>query len=99
MDLDAPIDITIGPYETYNDDIFGYKASFEVYVNLRDEAETAKLKFFADHLQEVENNLPIDPRVSESEAWIKFSHPRGQRDFRCRRCSARRPDGGLQPAQ
>jgi Peptidase family M49 len=62
MDLDAPIDITIGPYETYNDDIFGYKAAFEVYVNLRDEAETAKLKFFADHLQEVENNLPIDPK-------------------------------------
>jgi hypothetical protein len=62
MDLDAPIDITIGPYETYNDDIFGYKAAFEVYVNLRDDAETAKLKFFADHLQEVENNLPIDPK-------------------------------------
>jgi hypothetical protein len=62
MDLDAPIDITIGPYETYNDDIFRYKAAFEAYVNLRDEAETAKLKFFADHLQEVENNLPIDPR-------------------------------------
>jgi len=62
MDLDAPIDITIGPYETYNDDIFGYKAAFEAYVNLRDEAETAKLKFFADHLQEVENNLPIDPK-------------------------------------
>ena len=62
MDLDAPIDITIGPYETYNDDIFGYKAAFEVYVNLRDDAETAKLTFFANHLQEVENNLPIDPR-------------------------------------
>jgi hypothetical protein len=62
MDLDAPIDITIGPYETYNDEIFGYKASFEAYVNLRDDAETAKLKFFADHLQEVENNLPMDPR-------------------------------------
>jgi hypothetical protein len=60
MDLDAPIDITIGPYETYNDEIFGYKAAFEAYVNLRDDAETAKLKFFGDHLQEVENNLPID---------------------------------------
>ena len=35
---------------------------------LRDDAETAKLKFFADHLQEVENNLPIDPQVSQSEA-------------------------------
>lgn len=62
MDLDAPLDITIGPYETYNDDIFGYKASFEAYVNVRDEAETAKLRFFADHLQEVENNLPIDAK-------------------------------------
>jgi hypothetical protein len=62
MDLDAPIDITIGPYETYNDELFGYKASFEAYVNLRDDAETAKLKFFGDHLQEVENNLPIDAK-------------------------------------
>jgi len=62
MDLDAPIDVTIGPYETYNDDIFGYKAAFEAYVNVRDDAETAKLRFFADHLQEVENNLPIDPK-------------------------------------
>ena len=62
MDLDASIDITIGPYETYNDEIFGYKAAFEAYVNLRDEEETAKLKFFGDHLQEVENNLPIDAK-------------------------------------
>jgi hypothetical protein len=62
MDLDAPIDITIGPYETYNDELFGYKAGFESYVNIRDSQETAKLKFFADHLQEIENNLPIDPK-------------------------------------
>jgi len=26
MDLDATLDITIGPYETYNDELFGYKA-------------------------------------------------------------------------
>lgn len=62
MDLDAPLDITIGPYETYNDEVFGYKAAFEAYVNLRDDAETAKVKFFGDHLQEVENNLPIDAK-------------------------------------
>jgi hypothetical protein len=60
MDLDAPIDITIGPYETYNDEVFGYKAAFEAYVNVRDDVETAKLKSFGGHLQEVENNLPID---------------------------------------
>jgi hypothetical protein len=60
MDLDAPVDITIGPYETYNDELFGYKAGYEAYVNIRDDVETAKLKFFGDHMQEVENNLPID---------------------------------------
>src|SRR6202041_863649 len=62
MDLDAPLDITIGPYETYNDELFGYKAAFEAYVNLRDDEETAKLSGFTQHLQDIENNLPIDPQ-------------------------------------
>ena len=62
MDLDSPIDVTIGPYETYEDELFSYKAAFESYVTLRDEAETAKLAKFSGHLQELENNLPIDPR-------------------------------------
>jgi len=62
MDLDAPLDVTIGPYETYNDELYGYKASFEAYVNLRDDEETAKLSAFTQHLQEIEDNLPIDPK-------------------------------------
>jgi hypothetical protein len=62
MDIDAPIDPTIGPYETYNDGIFGYKASYEAYITLRDQAETNKLGAFSQHLQEIENNLPIDPK-------------------------------------
>ncbi|NHZ32339.1 dipeptidyl-peptidase 3 family protein [Massilia rubra] len=60
MDLDAPVDITIGPYETYNDELFGYKAAFEAYVNIRDEKETRKLDFFSKHMQELEDNLPLD---------------------------------------
>jgi Peptidase family M49 len=62
MDLDAPLDITIGPYETYNDELFGYKAAYEAYVNLRDDEESTKLSAFAQHLQEIEDNLPIDPQ-------------------------------------
>jgi hypothetical protein len=62
MDLDAPLDVTIGPYETYNDEIFGYKAAFEAYVNVRDDKETEKLAFFGSHLQDIENNLPEDPQ-------------------------------------
>ncbi len=62
MDLDAPIDITIGPYETYTDELFGYKAAYEAYVNLRDDAETAKVNAFSRVLQQLEDNLPEDPQ-------------------------------------
>jgi len=62
MDLDAPIDATIGPYETYDDELFGYKASFEAYITVRDDHETEKVKFFANHLQEIENNLPFEAK-------------------------------------
>jgi hypothetical protein len=62
MDLDAPLEITIGPYETYNDELLGYKAAFEAYINIRDDEETAKLSFFAHQLQNLENNLPEDPQ-------------------------------------
>jgi hypothetical protein len=62
MDLDAPIDVTIGPYETYEDELFGYKAAFEAFITLRDDAESVKLSRFGAHLQELENNLPIDPK-------------------------------------
>jgi Peptidase family M49 len=62
MELDSPIDVTIGPYETYEDEMFGYKAAFEAYVTLRDDVETGKLKKFSSYLQELENNLPIDPK-------------------------------------
>ncbi len=67
MDLDAPLDITIGPYETYNDELFGYKAAFEAYVNLRDDAESKKLATFAAHLQEIENNLPEDSQYRNAK--------------------------------
>jgi len=62
MDLEAPIDLTIGPYETYEDELFGYKAAFEAYVTLTDAAESAKLQKFSQHLQELENNLPMEAR-------------------------------------
>ena len=79
MDLDAPLDITIGPYETYNDEVFGYKAAFEAYINVRDDAETAKLKFFGDHMQEVENNLPIEAKYRNTQNRRAVSDSRRER--------------------
>jgi len=62
MDLDSPIEPTIGPYEVYMDELFNYKAAFEAYICLRDDEETAKLAMFSKRLQEIENNLPIEKR-------------------------------------
>ena len=62
MGLDASIEPTIGPYETYEDEWFGYKAGFEAFITVRDDAETQKLVRFSSELQEIENNLPIDPK-------------------------------------
>jgi len=62
MELDASIEPTIGPYEVYEDEWFNYKAAFESFIALRDDAETDKLARFSSELQEIENNLPIDPK-------------------------------------
>ncbi len=62
MELDASIEPTLGPYEVYEDEWFNYKAAFESFIALRDDTETAKLTRFGSELQEIENNLPIDPK-------------------------------------
>jgi hypothetical protein len=62
MELDASIEPTIGPYEVYEDEWFNFKAGFEAFIALRDDAETTKLQAFSKHLQPLENALPIDPK-------------------------------------
>jgi len=62
MELAGAIEPTIGPYEVYEDEWFNYKAGFESFINVRDEAESAKLQKFAGQLQDIENHLPIDPK-------------------------------------
>jgi hypothetical protein len=67
MELDAPIEPTIGPYEVYEDEWFNYKAAFEAFITLRDEAESAKLQTFSKHLQSLEDALPIDPKYRSAK--------------------------------
>ena len=62
MELEATIEPTIGPYEVYEDEWFNYKAAFEAFLAVRDEAETQKLARFGAELQSIEDNLPIDPK-------------------------------------
>ncbi|KAF3432522.1 hypothetical protein FNV43_RR27262 [Rhamnella rubrinervis] len=60
MELDSKLDVTIGPYETYEDALFGYKATFEAFIGVRDEIATDQVKLFGDNLQVLEQNLPLD---------------------------------------
>jgi hypothetical protein len=57
--VDSPIEVTIGPYEVYEDRLFNYKAAFESFVTVRDAKESAKLAGVAKHILAMEKNLPI----------------------------------------
>jgi hypothetical protein len=59
MDLDAPIEVTIGPYETYEDGLFGYKSAFEAFVTMNLPKESAALARYKEELPALERNLPI----------------------------------------
>ena len=61
MELDAAVEPTFGPYETYEDGWFNAKAAFEAFVTVRDDAETAKVARLSGELQEIEDHLPMDP--------------------------------------
>jgi hypothetical protein len=58
MDLNGPIEVVIGPYEVYEDNLFNYKASFESFVTVVDKPESDKLLVYAKHLPDMEKNLP-----------------------------------------
>lgn len=57
-----PVDIVIGPIETYEDQLYGYKASYESYVLIKDQAWSKKLARFAQYLPELQRGLPVPER-------------------------------------
>lgn len=60
MDMKSnPIDVVIGPIETYEDQLYGYRAAFEAYVLLKDLAWSERLAKYADYLPELQRNLPV----------------------------------------
>ena len=63
MDMKSnPVDIVIGPIETYEDQLFGYKASYESYVLVKDQAWSKRLARFAKYLPELQRELPVDAK-------------------------------------
>ena len=60
MDVkDNEIDLIIGPIETYEDQLFGYKAGYEAYVLIKDLDWSARLARFSTFLPELQRGLPV----------------------------------------
>jgi hypothetical protein len=53
------LDVTIGPYEVYEDALFGYKASFEAFIAIRNPADSKKLEGIKKYLPKLEQSLPL----------------------------------------
>jgi hypothetical protein len=55
-----PVEVVIGPIETYEDALYGYRAAFESYVLIKDLEWSERLSRFADFLPELQAGLPVD---------------------------------------
>ena len=61
MDMkNNPIELVIGPIETYQDALYGYRAAFETFVLIKDQAWSERLARFAKYMPELQQGLPVD---------------------------------------
>ncbi|MBI5501679.1 MAG: peptidase [Deltaproteobacteria bacterium] len=59
LDLGGPLEVVFGPYETYDDGLMGYKASFESFLCVVDPAESETLAKYKGEVPFLESSLPI----------------------------------------
>jgi hypothetical protein len=68
MDMKTnPIDIITGPIETYEDGLFGYKASHETYVLIKDKAWSQRLERYAAMLPGLQQGLPVNAKYKKEK--------------------------------
>ncbi len=65
------LDIVIGPIETYEDQLFGYKAAHEAYVLVKDMEWSKKLAHFVTFLPELQKNLPVAAKYKAEKPGAK----------------------------
>ena len=59
------IDVVIGPIETYEDQLFGYRAGFEAYVLLKDKSWSEKLAKYVQYLPSLQKSLPVGKKYKQ----------------------------------
>ena len=69
MDMkDNTLDIVIGPIETYEDALFGYKASHSGQILVKDKDWSKKLSLYAQYLPKLQENLPVPAAYKKEKA-------------------------------
>jgi hypothetical protein len=61
------IDFVVGPVETYEDQLFGYKAAFEAFILIKDMEWSRRLDRYSSFLPQLQKELPVDEKY-KSEA-------------------------------
>ena len=74
MDVSGtPIEVVIGPYEVYVDNLYAQKTAFESYVTVADPRQSAALNRYKALLPDMERNLPVDEKYKNANR--PFSSP------------------------
>jgi len=66
MDLDGDLEVVIGPYEVYEDNLFNYKAAYEAFLCVVDKPASERLAAASRYLREMEAHLPIAEEYKSS---------------------------------
>lgn len=64
------LDIVIGPIETYEDQLFGYKASHAAYVLVKDMDWSKRLARYASFLPELQSGLPVPAKYKKEKPGL-----------------------------
>jgi len=59
------VDFVVGPIETYEDGLFGYKASHEAFVLIKDREWSEKLNKYNQLLPELQKRLPVESKYKQ----------------------------------
>lgn len=72
LELKRPkVDIIFAPYETYNDDLLGVKATYGGAVMIRNEEESRRMETFQKYVADIQDALPIDERDRPSKHGLE----------------------------
>ncbi|GIW52302.1 MAG: hypothetical protein KatS3mg081_1657 [Gemmatimonadales bacterium] len=68
---DNSVDLIIGPIETYEDQLFGYKAAYEAYVLVKDRTWTQRLERYTALLPGLQRELPVAPQYKRERPGLE----------------------------